>query len=85
MKSFIRPFCGRSFQVSDFSFWTTEGIDQTGVSFHFPQKQILPYECLVLFSLPRELLTKLNAFWARLDVQFYAEIKKIYFMGLKSN
>jgi hypothetical protein len=41
MKNFVRPLFGRCFQFKDFSFWITEGIGLTRVSFHFwPQKQI---------------------------------------------
>jgi hypothetical protein len=35
MKNFIHLLFERSFQVKDFSFWITEGIGLTGVSFHF--------------------------------------------------
>jgi hypothetical protein len=40
-EKFVRPIFERCFQVRDFSFWITEGIGLTGVSFHFwPQEQI---------------------------------------------
>jgi hypothetical protein len=40
-KNFVRPIFQRSFQVRHFSFWITEGIGLTEVSFHFwSQKQI---------------------------------------------
>jgi hypothetical protein len=35
MKNFVRPIFERCFQVRAFSFWITEGIDLTGVNFHF--------------------------------------------------
>jgi hypothetical protein len=35
MKILVRPVFERSFQVRDFSFWITKGIDLTGVGFHF--------------------------------------------------
>jgi hypothetical protein len=35
MKNFVRPIFERCFQVRDFSFWITEEISLTGVSFHF--------------------------------------------------
>jgi hypothetical protein len=46
MKNFVRLLFDRSFQVRDVSYWITEGIGQTGVSFHFlPQKQIPSSSC----------------------------------------
>jgi hypothetical protein len=33
LKNFVRPLFERSFQIRDFSFWITEEIGLTGVSF----------------------------------------------------
>jgi hypothetical protein len=35
MKNFVRSLFERCIQVRDFTFWITEGIGLTGVSFHF--------------------------------------------------
>jgi hypothetical protein len=34
-ENFVLPIFERCFQVRDFSFWITEGIGLTGVTFHF--------------------------------------------------
>jgi hypothetical protein len=38
----IRTIFERCFQVRDFSFWITEGIGLTGVSFHFGHQKHIP-------------------------------------------
>jgi hypothetical protein len=73
-EKFVRPIFERCLQVRDFSFWITGRIGLTGVSFHFwPQKQIPSGSCHRDFWL--------LCFWAWFDVKFYAELKKVYFMG----
>jgi hypothetical protein len=75
------------FQVRDFSFWITERIGLTGVSFHFwPQKQIPSVAALGNIWLLVHFQVKywqILMFDAWFDVKFYADLKKVYFMGSK--
>jgi hypothetical protein len=51
-ENFVRTIFDRCFQVRDFSFWITQRIGLTGVSFQFwPQKQIPSGSCHMNFWL----------------------------------
>jgi hypothetical protein len=84
-ESFVRPIFERCFQVRNFSFRITEGICLTGVSFHFwSQKQIPSGSCHRNFWLLFHFHVKNLHFFLFVgwfDVKFYAELKKVYFMG----
>jgi hypothetical protein len=87
-ENFVRPIFERCFQVRDFSFRITEGLGLTGVSFLFwPQKQIPSGSSHTNFWLLFHFQMKYCrfwCFWAWFDVKFYAELKKVYFMGSKA-
>jgi hypothetical protein len=66
-------------------FWISEGIGLTGVSSYFwPQKQIplgsYHTNFWVLFTSTWKIY-HFYWFWVWFDVKFYAELKKVYFMG----
>jgi hypothetical protein len=77
-ENFVRPIFERCFQVRDFSFWITEGIGLTGVSFHFCSHA--SFWLLLHFQMK---YCQFWCFWNWFEVKFYAELKKVYFMGFK--